>query len=188
MKDILVILMMFSIIPVAYAGGASPGYYYVSPEKLNVRLAANKNGKIVNKIHKKQKVEVFEVKDDWARISRYYDGTDEGVLGNVARWVAVEYLSSISHLPVEIKKSDADLSIATAIKLSDDFSKYQNVFVSASKKLINKGDCKLADFKKLGGWWRSLSHKPDPVYVTYCGGATKIHRIYLNVVTGATFK
>ncbi len=196
MKYILAILITFSIIPATYAGAISPGDYYVSPAKLNVRLAANKTGKIINKIYKKQKVEVFEVKDDWARISSYYDGTDEGVPGNVARWVAAEYLSSIIPLPVtvkkvnavEVKKENSNSSVAKAIKLSDDFSKYQNVFVSASEKLIDKGDCKLADFKKLGGWWKSLNHKPDPVYVTYCGGGTKTHRIYLNVVTGATFK
>jgi len=192
MKYIFTILITLFIIPSAYAGATSPGDYYVSPATLNVRLAANKTGKIINKIYKKQKVEVFEVKGDWARISQYYDGATDGVSGNVARWVAAEYLNNILHRPVEvkaeIKKANVHSSVAKAIKLSDDFSKYQNVFVSASEKLINAGDCQLADFKKLGGWWRSLNHKSEPVYVTYCSSSEKNGRIYLNVATGATFR
>lgn len=39
--------------------------------------------------YKRQKVDVFEIKYGWTRISRYYDGGVEGVAGNVARFVAV---------------------------------------------------------------------------------------------------
>jgi hypothetical protein len=63
MKYILAILITLSVMSVTYAGATSPGDFYVSSGKLNVRLAANINGKITNTLYKRQKVEVFEVKD-----------------------------------------------------------------------------------------------------------------------------
>ena len=186
MKYILALLITFSLASGTYAGATSLGDYYVSSGKLNVRLDANKNGKITNTLYKRQKVEVFEIKDGWARISRYYDGVAEGVSGNVARWVFAKHLSSSR--PAEEKVSNANSPVAKAIKSSDDFSKYQNVFVPAAEKLINNGSCTLADFKEMGGWWRSSNHKPKPVYFMYCGGMTKNNRIYLNAATGVTFK
>ena len=106
MKFILAILITFSINTITYAGATSPGDYYVSPGKLNVRLAPSENGEFINKIYKGQKVEVFEVKGEWARISRYYDGVDEEVSGNVARWVSAKYLKSNG--PVEVQKINSD--------------------------------------------------------------------------------
>ncbi len=70
------------------------GDYYVSSEKLNVRLDASRGGLITNTLYKHQKVKVFEFKNGWARISDYYDGTIEGLSGNVARWVYANHLSS----------------------------------------------------------------------------------------------
>ena len=113
----------------------------------------------------------------------------------MARWVFAKFLNNDE--PVAVQKANFTSSsnshssnpkLEKAIKLSDDFSKYQSVFVSASEKLINDGVCKLVDFEKMGGWWRSLIHKPELVYVTYCGGSEKDNRIYLNARTGATFK
>jgi hypothetical protein len=149
-------------------------------------LAPNKSGKITNTLYKRQKVKVFEIKDGWARISRFYDGGVEGLSGNVARWVFAKYLSV--NRPEEEKVANLNSPVAKAIKSSDDFSKYQSVFVSASEKFIKSGKCRLADFKEMGGWWRSTNHKPKPVYFTYCGGMTKSNRIYLNAATGKTFR
>ena len=184
MKYILALLITLSTISTAFAGATSPGIFYVSPGTLNVRLDADQSGKRIKKIRRSQEVEVFEIKGEWARISSYYDGETDGVSGMVAHWVSAKYLRS-SKPTAQIKTNS---KVALAIKLSVDFSKYRNIFISASEKLITNGTCNLEEFRKLGGWWQSLKHKPEPVYVTYCGGATDSHRIYLNTKTGTTFK
>lgn len=161
------------------------GNYVVTSRKLNVRLAPNKNGVIANTLSKGQRVEVFEFKDGWARISRSYDGEAEGLTGTVARWVVEEDIST--NFYPENKKVKTDSAIENAIKSSEDFSKYQSIFISASEKLIKSGKCNLGDFKEMGGWWRSSSHNPKPIYFTYCGGMNINNRIYLNVVSGAIF-
>ena len=185
-KFTLAIFLVLFAIAFAHAGATSPGDYYVTSNKLNVRLAPNKQGKVTNTLYKREKVEVFEVKDSWARISRYYDGGIEGMSGSVARWVFAKYLSS--NRPAEEKVANRNSSVAKAIKSSDDFSKHQGVFVSVSEQLIKAGKCSLGDFKEMGGWWRSTNHKPKPIYFTYCGGMTKSNRIYLNASNGKTFR
>jgi SH3 domain-containing protein len=184
----LLIVMLIAIVaaPFARAGAESAGNYYVTADRLNVRLAPNASGKATNSLFQRQKVTVFEVKDGWARISRYYDGSVEGVSGDVARWVSGKYLSS--KRPAESDKTDENSPIAVAIKSSDDFSKYRGVFVTASEQLIKSGTCNLGDFQEMGGWWRSTSSKPEPVYFTYCGGMTKSNRVYVNTSTGDTFR
>jgi hypothetical protein len=167
-------------------GASSPGNYYVIASKLNVRLESNKYGKLTNTLYKRQKVEVFEVKNGWARISSYYDGVLEGVSGEVARWVFAKYLSA--KRPPEEQVHNLNSPVANAIKLSDDFSKYQNVFISVSEKLIESGKCSITDFKFTGGWVRTVIHKPKLVYFAYCGGATASNRIYLDAATGNTFR
>ena len=69
------------------------GAAYVTADRLNVRLAPSPSGKITNVLDRGQKVDVLEVQGEWARISRYYDGSIEGVSGGVARWVSTRYLS-----------------------------------------------------------------------------------------------
>jgi len=185
-KFTLAIILAFFTVSFAHAGAKYPGDYYVSSGKLNVRLAPDKTGKITNTLYKRQKVEVFEIKGNWARVSRYYVGAVEGLSGNVARWVFAKYLST--NRPAEEKITNSNSPVVKAIKSSDDFSKYQSVFVSASDKLIKSSKCRLRDFSEIGGWMRSTNHKPKPIYFTYCGGMTKNNRIYLNAATGKIFK
>jgi len=78
--------------------------------------------------------------------------------------------------------------IVDAIKSSDDFSTYQDVFISVSEKLVNSGKCSLPELKEMGGWVRSQIHNPKPIYFTYCGGMHRNNRIYVDVVSGKTFK
>ncbi len=185
-KITFAILLVFFTISFSHAGATTPGDYYVTSGDLNVRLSPNKTGKITNTLYKRQKVEVFEVKNGWARISRYYDGGVEGVSGNVARWVYAKYLST--NRPTEEILTNLNSPVAKSVKSSDNFTKYQDVFVSASDKLIKAGKCSLGDFKEMGGWMRSANHKPKPIYFTYCGAMTKSNRIYLNAATGDIFR
>lgn len=185
-KFTLVICLAFLTATLAHAAEKSSRDYYVISDNLNVRLAPDKDGKVTNTLYKRQKVEVFEFKEGWARISRYYNGSVEGVSGEVARWVSARYIST--NRPAEEKLASSDSPVANAIKSSDDISKYQSVFISISEQLIKTGTCSLDDFKEMGGWLKSTNHKPRPVYFTYCGGMTKSNRIYLDVATGSTFR
>ncbi len=69
------------------------GTYYVVASTLNVRLAPGPQGRLSGSLQREQQVYVFETKDGWGRISKYYDGGKDGLSGMIARWVAMRYLS-----------------------------------------------------------------------------------------------
>ena len=169
----------------AFAEARSPGGFVVTADSLNVRQAANETGKVTGKLYQQEKVEVFEVKNGWARISEYYDGEINGQSSKVARWVFATHLSAPRPT---VKKATANSPIVNAIKSSDDLAMHQDFFAWVSEELIISGECKLSDFEDIGGWWRSVDHKPRPVYYTYCGGAIDNHRVYVNTATGITFR
>lgn len=171
---------------IAFAASQLPGDFIVTAGTLNVRLAANKAGKVTNKLYRQQEVEVFEINNGWARISQYYVGETEGLSGDVARWVFATHLSA--KRPVE-EKIIVDSPIVEAIISSDDLATYLDTFVSVSEELVKSGECKLSDFKDIGGWWRSAEHKQaGTIYYTFCGDATNNHRIYVDTATGKTFR
>jgi uncharacterized protein YgiM (DUF1202 family) len=169
----------------AFAEARSPGGFVVTADSLNVRLAANETGKVTDKLFQREKVEVFEVRNGWARVSEYYDEDVSGISTKVARWVFATHLSA--QRPANMKVI-ASAPIVEAIKSSDDLVMHQDTFVWVSDKLVKAGECKLSDFEDIGGWWRSVDHKPRPVYYTYCGGAVNNHRVYVNTATGETFR
>jgi protein involved in sex pheromone biosynthesis len=86
--------------------------YYVTSNALNVRLAPNVNGKKTNTLYKRQRVDVYEVKNGWSRISSYYDGALEGENGLVARWVSNKYLSKTMPKEESTKNNTAEYSNA----------------------------------------------------------------------------
>ena len=184
MKRIILILLVL-LGNVAHGATEGPGWFYVTAESLKEWLGPSTSAAATNTIYKGQAVEVFEVKDGWARVSKYYDGTVEGQSGQVARWVSAQYLGKEKSAPPVVA---ADNQLEQAIKGSDDFSKYRAGLVKGSQELINSGKCSLADFREMGGWMRSTNYKPKPVYFTYCGGMTLSHKVYLNVQTGEIFR
>jgi hypothetical protein len=169
----------------AFAEARSPGGFVVTADSLNVRQAANETGIVTGKLYQQEKVEVFEVKNGWARISEYYDGEINGLPTKVARWVFATHLSAPRPTG---NTATVNSPIINAIKSSDDLAMHQDTFVRISEVLINSGECKLSEFEDIGGWWRSVDHKPRPVYYTYCGGAINNHRVYVNTATGTTFR
>lgn len=64
----------------------------VVEETSKVRLLPSWEGKVTNRLYRGQRLETFEVRGDWARISPYYDGAVEGVEGPVARWIWIQDL------------------------------------------------------------------------------------------------
>ena len=211
-----VFIAVFTTSPV-FAEATYPGSFVVSTDTLNVRQAANTVGKIAERLHRNEKVEVFEVKDGWARISEYFSVDKQGQSANIARWVFATHLTPV--LPAEqmvdegdtivaamtssddptkrentavaeqpVQRIDVNSPIALAIKASEDLARYMGTFVSVSGKLIDAGECQLSDFEDIGGWWKSVDHQPRPIYYTYCGGAINNHRVYVNTATGTTFR
>lgn len=88
--------------------------------------------------------------------------------------------------------SHAEISskeISGAIKGSDDYAKYAQVFLKASMALVRSGTCTLKDLRNMGGWVKSTTtYRNHPVYFTYCGGMTISNRLYLDVSNGRVFK
>ena len=70
------------------------GVNYVKVAILEERLSPSPNGSVTNRIYRGQELDVYEVKNGWARVSKYYDGAFEGKSGQVARWVDLNGLSS----------------------------------------------------------------------------------------------
>ncbi len=56
----------------------------VVEETSKVRLLPSGKGKVVNRLYKGQRLETFEVRGDWARITPY--------VGGVARWIWIQDL------------------------------------------------------------------------------------------------
>ena len=94
MRHLLLVSAICLLAPsVGFAEATGSGSYYVTAPTLNVRLAPNRNAKITNRLYRQNRVDVVELRNGWARISKYYDGRVEGLSGNVARWVAANHLS-----------------------------------------------------------------------------------------------
>jgi hypothetical protein len=171
------LILSFHVLAEALAVGT----YYVSANRLSVRLGPSTAATTTNTLSKKQKVKVYEVKSGWARISKYYNGVVEGKSAKVARWVFAQYLSS--RKPEDDFSSDTPLE--KAIEGSNNYSLYRDNFIRLSEKLIDQGRCSVADYKEMGGWLRSSNHKPKPIYFTYCGGFSKGNKVYIDAESGA---
>ena len=73
MKKALVVAVVLAISGGSFAQATKPGAYYVKETVLEERLAPSTDGSVTNRIYRGQKVEVFEIKDGWARVSKFYD-------------------------------------------------------------------------------------------------------------------
>jgi hypothetical protein len=121
--------------------GPMPGgstTYYVKDSVLDVRLAPSPAGTITNRIYRQQKVEVFEINSEWARVSNFYDGAVEGKTGRVARWVLAAGLSSsqVVDLPQPTISQDPRIEKNAFPKVG------QNGLTAYDVQLLNKGALK----------------------------------------------
>ena len=149
-----------------------------------------------------QQVEVFEVRDGWAKITRPYTAScvegvseyvEEGnarcepengiVNGEFSEWVSITYLTDSRPADPAETASDGESLVAK----SDDFGQHRDRFVEAANELIASGRCSENDFRESGGWAASTTEGRD-VYFTYCGGFNLSNRIYLNVSNGNIFQ
>lgn len=80
------------------------------------------------------------------------------------------------------------LEVEQLIANSDDLERHRAAFTQAAIELVEDGTCIEAEFIENGGWVRSTSFGPRPVYFMYCGGATVANRLYLDAATGEMFR
>ncbi len=93
MRFFRVAIFLSAAVMCGCASISEPGSYFVTDSVVNVRLGPTLNAKVTNRIYRQQRVDVFEVRGGWARVSKYYDGQIEGEPGQVARWVSARRLS-----------------------------------------------------------------------------------------------
>ncbi len=154
-----------------FAQATKPGTYYVRESVLEERLAPSSTGAITNRIYLRQKIEVFELKQGWARVSKYYDGAVEGKTGQVARWVSANGLSAVQPKELAQPKLPTDPRIAKdAIpKVGEGGLTEQDVqtLYNGALKFLNSGKCSGVEFAD-----KSTS-KANTYYVN-CGGPANL--------------
>jgi hypothetical protein len=75
-------------------------------------------------------------------------------------------------------------TLTNILKDSDDYVLHKKAFDLASSDLIQNGKCTEEDFREMGGWMKSMTHKKEPIYFTYCGCYDHVScKVYLNVKT-----
>lgn len=182
----LILWVLVAYTGIAFAEPTETGFYYVDSALLDVRLGPNLDAPVSNRLKKGQKIKVFDVENGWARISEYYDGSIEGQPGKVAMWVNYLNISKATRRDNANQFSMSQLE--DALKASDDFDRNKDALLKVSKKLIESGRCSLAEFKSLGGWVRSTTHRPKVIYFTYCGGLSANNRIYFDLSKDEIFR
>jgi hypothetical protein len=180
MLRILTIIIWLICVRGAYAEEISAGDYYVSANQLSVRSAPSTTARIEDTLIRKQKVEVFEVNAGWARISKYSHGAEKNKEDQFAHWVSADYLTATEPTGALAENTN----IERYIKNSDNYSKYRENFIEVSKTLVEQGRCNLSDYKNIGGWVSSITHKSEPIYFTYCGGFSTCDKVYINAKSG----
>ena len=174
------------------------GKYYVNTKTLKVRMAPTTKSVHSYSVYQNQKVRVYEIKDNWARISKYKTTTVKGKFTKAAKWVFGKYITKskikkkkkLKKKKSPVKKQSSyknDSKLIQTISGSDNYKTFSKAFQSASKKLVHDGKCKISDFRKTRGW---IDLSRDDLYFVYCGGFSRKNKIYLNVKSGVlqTFK
>ncbi len=149
----------------ALAEVTTSGSYYVTASTVRVRLAPKSTAKVTNKLHRRNRVDVLEVRDGWARISKYYDGRVEGVSGKVARWVANKHLSAERPSDARQPKAPRNPRISGLPKVGQGGLTEADVAIlhRGAKHFLDSGRCKQIEYAD-----KSTS-KPNTYYVN-CGG------------------
>lgn len=175
---------------------------WANADRVNRRTCPSTECGSVGQLFFREAAEVFEERDGWIRITKYYDGScvndrsqyvdsgnascaaSNGFDGSqFAEWVSADFL-------VDVRPADPGVGAtgsAMLVAQSDDFRIHQAAFVAAADKLIGDGTCTEKNFIDNGGWVKSMNNKTEPVYFMYCGSGGG-DRIYLNASTGRTYR
>ncbi len=164
MRHFVLVSAVFLLVPGDGIAKES-GSYYVTAPTLNVRLAPNGNAKITNRLYRQNQVDVLEMRNGWARISKYYDGHVENLSGSVARWVSVNHLSRKRPADLAQPKLQRDSRISGIPKVGESGLTEKDVVIlhRGAKHFLDSGRCKRIEYGD-----KSVS-KPNTYYVN-CGG------------------
>lgn len=177
--------------------------YWATAERVDRRACPSTRCGVVGQLWLRESAHVFEIRDGWARITKYYDAScvggrseyvDRGeaacseangiVDGKFAEWVNLNQIALERPAdPGATATSDEEL-----IAQSDDFQRYRRAFATAAAKLIAERRCTREEFIEQGGWTKSVNDRDHPVYFTYCGEMTAANRIYLDAESGRIFQ
>ncbi|SHH01629.1 hypothetical protein SAMN04488044_1835 [Cognatishimia maritima] len=98
-------------------------------------------------------------------------------------------LSADAEVAVQVvTEAPASATAQRLIASSDDLDENRAVFGRVANELVTNGTCTEAEFIANGGWLRSTTFEPRPVYFMYCGGSTVADRLYLDAATGKVFR
>lgn len=183
---------------------AEPMERYVSADQLSVRSCPSTSCGRISWLLSGQKVTVSETQDGWARISKYYNALCKGGVseyvdsgnaacseengiadGQFAEWVSLDYLAKSREEP----RPPSNSSLVNALSKSDNFGKYETVFIEVTQKLVHDGQCTEVDVVENGGWVKATGPNADlPVFFIYCGGFAVANRLYLDASSGRVFR
>lgn len=153
---------------------AAAEVYYVASDAVNERLCPATKCPSTNKIYRQQKVEVFEIVGEWARVTEYYDATAERAEfpqvtdETVARWVILKALSKTRPADLEVKSLELDPRVRGIPKAgefgmsaeeSELMSKYAN-------RLVRAGQCSGIEYAD-----KSMNRANE--YFVQCTGETR---------------
>ena len=126
---------------------------------------AERWAKITNRLYRQNRVDVLEVRNDWARISKYYNGRVEGLSGNVARWISANHLSKQQPADLAQPKLRPDSRINGIPKVGESGLTEKDVLIlnRGATHFLHSGRCKRIEYGD-----KSVS-KPNTYYVN-CGG------------------
>jgi hypothetical protein len=194
------LLLLSAHVPATFAQEPTGTRMWVITDRADRRTCPSAECGTVGNLFYREAADVFETKDGWARITKYYPAyctsgrladvksgkpdcsAANGVRdGTVAQWVRLDRLSR--DRPAD--PAAGAVGTAALVGQSDDFHRHKAAFVKAAEKLMASGECTEKDFKDIGGWMKS-TNKGVGIYFTYCGGGST--RIYLDVSNGRTFR
>jgi hypothetical protein len=151
----------------SYAQAIKPGSYFVKESFLEERLEPSASGTVTNKIYRMQKVKVFEINGEWARVSKYYNGISEGKSGQVARWVKANGLSSSKPAELMQPKIPSDPRIAKdafpEVGSSSVTEEDLRIIYKGAIQNLNNGKCSKVEYGD------KSTTKKDTYYIN-CGG------------------
>lgn len=172
---------------------------WVTGERHARHTCASERCGIVGQLFFREGVQIFEERDGWARVSKFYDAACSGgksdyvdsgeagceesngiIAGKFAEWVTLDGLDP--ERPTDPREGAKGVAILVAG--SDDYARHGTAFIAAASELIEDGSCTEADFVENGGFVKSMSERNKPVYFTYCGGYAAADKVYLNAETG----
>jgi hypothetical protein len=192
-------ILLICLLTLTYSIEAYAEEYWANEDRVARRTCPSANCGVVGDLFFREKVTVFEKKNNWIRSTKPYPAfcengiakfvkrgnqscTEEnGIInGNHAEWVYIGSLSNTEPIDPAIDATGDYL----LIKGSDDYRTYKDSFVKAAQNLINHDKCTRDDFILMGGWLKSISQKNKPIYFTICGDV----QYRLNAQTGETWK